>query len=221
MDAQASSIKWTDGVRELAQDLRCLAWLHAEERDGATWLALYRAGFPMGLYLAGGNGVPAMTRALETLAEVHAHEPQRVDDRLAADYAAIYLTHALRASPCESVWRDEDHLILQEPTFAVREVYRRHGIGPLDWRAMPDDHLVHELCFVAHLLEADEQAAALDFLDHHLLTWLPQFAERVAQRADTLVYAALALLTVDAMNLLRARLSQPLPGAELGPDQGQ
>jgi TorA maturation chaperone TorD len=202
---------------ELAQDLRSLAWLHAAERDASTWLTLHRAGFPLGLHLAGGEGSRAMTQALEALREAQSRDPQGTDDQLAADFAGIYLTHAFRASPCESVWRDEDHLMLQAPTFAVREVYRRHGIPPLNWRVMPEDHLVHELCFIAQRLEAGDRVAAADFLGRHLLTWLPQFAARVAQRADTPIYAALALLTMDAATLLRQRLVDALPGDALDP----
>lgn len=190
---------------DLAHDLRSLAWLHAAERDGRTWLSLQQAGFPLGLHLLGSDGAAAMSQALEALREAWQHDAQAVDDRLAADYAAIYLTHALQASPCESVWRDEDHLMLQAPTFAVRNFYHRHGIPPLNWRTMPDDHLVHELGFIAHLLESSRPEAAQQFLDQHLLTWLPQFAARVAQRADTPIYAALALMTVEAARLLRNR----------------
>jgi len=213
--AAPSELPEVDGI-ELAQDLRSLAWLHAEERNASTWLKLHRAGFPLGLHLAGGDGSRPMTQALEALGEALSGDPQGVDDRLAADYAAIYLTHALRASPCESVWRDEDHLMLQAPTFAVRDYYRRHGIPPLNWRMMPDDHLVHELRFVAQLLGTGQQAAALDFLDRHLLTWLPQFAARVAQRADTPIYAALALLTMDVVTQLRKRLAEAVPAATVG-----
>ncbi len=186
-----------------------------------TWLTLHRAGFPLGLHLAGRDGSREMTEALEALGDARAGNPQGLDDRLAADYAAIYLTHALRASPCESVWRDDDHLMLQGPTFAVRDFYRRHGIPPLNWRVLPDDHLVHELSFIAHLLERREKAAALEFLDHHLLVWLPQFAARVAQRADTSIYAALALLTMDAAALLREHLAETVPAAAqvTAPDQ--
>lgn len=208
-----SPVEWA----ELAQDLCSLAWLHVAERKSSTWLDLHRAGFPAGLHLAGeGEGALAMTRAFEALPGDLARDPQGTDDRLAADYAAIYLTHALRASPCESVWRDEDHLMLQAPTFAVRDVYRRYGLPPLNWRVMPDDHLVHELTFTAHLLEIGEQAAALDFLDRHLLAWLPQFAARVAQRADTPIYAGLALLTMDAVSLLRERLVDAVPAPACG-----
>lgn len=75
-----------------------------------------------------------MSAALSALAEQRRARqddmalPASSVDELAADYAAIYLTHALRASPHESVWRDDDHLMLQGPTFAVRAFYRRHGV---------------------------------------------------------------------------------------------
>ncbi len=207
MSPFAPSARVTTDPTELAQDLRSLAWLHARERDATTWLTLYRAGFPQGLHLAGAEGLRVMSEALEALHDEQACDPQGTDDRLAADYAAIYLTHALRASPCESVWRDEDHLMMQAPTFAVREFYRRHGVSALNWRLMPDDHLVHEVCFVAQLLDSARHDVALEFLDRHLLVWLPQFAARVAQRADTAVYAGLSVLTMEIMTLLREQLA--------------
>ena len=52
-----------------------------------------------------------------------------LQDDLDADFAGIYLTHALRASPCESVWLDEENLMMQGPSFAVRDCYRRHGLS--------------------------------------------------------------------------------------------
>ncbi len=206
----------TDEARELAEDLRCIAWLHATEHDSAAWLALRGGGFPAELRLGGGEAAAAMSRALDALAEERTKEGTTCDDLLAADFAGIYLTHALRASPFESVWRDEDHLILQGPTFEVREFYKRYNYPTVDWRAMPDDHLVHELRSLAHLLDNGAQEAAADFLDRHLLQWLPDFAARVAQRADTATYAALALLTMDVATQLRDRIGgeRPAPAAD-------
>ncbi len=204
-------------TRELAEDLRCLAWLHATEHDSTAWLELRAGGFPAELRLGGGEGAEALSRALAALAEECANDREACDDRLAADFAGIYLTHALRASPFESVWRDEDHLILQGPTFEVREFYQRYHYPTVDWRAMPDDHLVHELRFLAHLLDNGAQEAAADFLDRHLLQWLPDFAARVAQRADTATYAALALLTMDAASQLRDRIGGERPAPATTP----
>jgi TorA maturation chaperone TorD len=143
------------------------------------------------------DAVTQMAAALAALADTTAKEAAaRCTDDLAADYAGIYLTHAMRAAPYESVWRDEDQLMMQAPTFAVREFYTRHGVVVQNWRHQPDDHLSHELRFVALLLERGERREAARFLRTHLLVWLPMFTEKVAQRAETRFYADLATLTL-------------------------
>ena len=197
-----------------AEDLRALAWLHAGERSPDVLAALYAGGFPDTLSLVDAQAptAQAMAAALRALAgdasdaQDDAALPASSADELAADYAAIYLTHALRASPHESVWRDDDHLMLQGPTFAVREFYRRHGVQVPDWRARADDHISHELDFTALLLERGQQREAARFLQTHLLAWLPDFARRVAQRAATPFYAALASLTLAACEGCQQRL---------------
>jgi TorA maturation chaperone TorD len=191
--------------RLAAEDLRTLAWLHESERPPQVLAALYANGFPGALTLAGQDDpwLRALEAALQALSgtacdDGQAAIPASTEDDLAADFAAIYLTYALRASPNESVWRDEDHLMLQEPTFAVRTFYRRHGMQAADWRQRADDHLVTELEFTALLLERGELKEAARFLKTHLLTWLPSFAKTVSQRAATPFYAALAGLTLAA-----------------------
>jgi len=205
------------GAADAAEDLRTLAWLHAAERDSATWLALHDQGFPRGLSLAVADAAvfQALDEALEALDQQQRLHAQRTDDTLAADYADIYLTHTLQASPCESVWLDEDHLMLQGPSLSVRDLYRRHGLAVQDWRRMPDDHLSHELEFVAHLLDEGDAAAAAAFLDLHLLRWLPEFTARVAQRSRSALYAALAVMTLAACRDLRQRLGGPVHEAPI------
>lgn len=106
--------------------------------------------------------------------------------------------------------------MLQEPTFAVRAFYRRHGLQAAGWRQSADDHLATELEFVALLLERGELEEAAHFLQAHLLTWLPSFAMRVGQRAATPFYAALAGITLAACENCAARLpavAMPSPTA--------
>ena len=103
-----------------AENLRALAWLHAGERSPEVLAALHASGFPdtLTLVAAEAPAAQAMSAALSALAEQRRARqddmtlPASSVDELAADYAAIYLTHALRASPQESVWRDDDHLML-------------------------------------------------------------------------------------------------------------
>jgi len=210
-DGRGADPSWP---RMAAEDLRALAWLHACERPPQVLAELYANGFPATLTLVAPDdpSLRSMQAALEALATAGRHGdapppiPASSEDELAADYAAIYLTYALRASPNESVWRDEDHLMLQEPTFAVRAFYHRHGLQAADWRQRADDHIVTELEFVAWLLEQGELKEAARFLKAHLLTWLPEFAARVTQRAATPFYAALAALTRAACENCAARL---------------
>lgn len=198
-----------------AEDLRALAWLQCEERHPDVLLALLDSGFPGTLSLVRPDQpeVQSMVQALAGLKSGGGDASTRSANELAADYAAIYLSHALRASPCESVWRDEDHLMLQGPTFAVRAFYRRHGMQVADWRQMPDDHLCHQLNFVAMLLQKGEHREAARFMQAHLMTWLPEYSARVALRAATPFYAALAVLTQASCAACLARLPQvtPLP----------
>ena len=210
--------------RSVAADLLQLAVLHDRELNAATIADLRGSGFPRGLALRMESAMARdadgwLKQSLDHLCD----PPQRTDlDELAADFAAIYLNHTLRASPCESVWIDEDGLAMQEPMFQVREWYKRFGVAVRDWRQRSDDHLVNQLEFLAYLLE---QAAEIDdleqasrFMDEHLLRWVGDFARRVATRAATPFYAGLAALTAAHLDELRdvlaAIVEQPRPSKE-------
>ena len=171
-----------------ADDLRLLAALHDRELDSARLMALWQECYEdfLGLRLVGEPGRRALALLREGLTDIPASLGAESLDRLAADYADIYLTHGLRASPYESVWLDEESLVMQAPMFDVRAWYGRHGLVVPDWRERNDDHLVHQLQFLAHLLAPDEGEGAdlaevARFLDDHLLLWIDRFAERVAR----------------------------------------
>jgi TorA maturation chaperone TorD len=202
-----------DFCSAVALDLVTLAQLHDRELDSPTVMALQQERFPRSLAfrLHGDRG----RDVLDTLSSVVARlsDDATEQDDLAADFAAIYLTYGLRASPCESVWLDEDGLAMQEPMFEVRRDYARLGLQAPDWRVRPDDHLVFQLQFVAALIEEADEAAVAEaarFLDGHTLRWLPDFAGRVAQHAATPFYAALAVLTDTYLDELRDTMARML-----------
>jgi TorA maturation chaperone TorD len=195
----------------VAGDLFTLAWLHDRELDSTTITALQANDFPCSLAFnlvspVGKEVFASMAGAVGALTGT-AEE----GDELAADFAAIYLTHGVGVSPCESVWLDEDNLVMQQPMFSVRESYAEAGLAVPDWRKRPDDHLVFQLQFVARLLEAGNDSGfrqAGRFLDDHTLRWLSLFAERVAARAATAFYACLAMLTAIYLDELRDVLAR-------------
>ena len=200
----------------IAADLRLLAGLQGKELT-ADQLGRLRA-HPFQEYLglmfrseAGASGLAALDDALAAMAS----DDKATDgvpatiDLLAADYADIYLTGRFRTAPSESAWTHPEGLERQEAMFTVRSWYRRFGLEVENWRVRPDDHLVVELEFVAHLLESEPAAEGVvragSFLDRHLLMWAPAFYARVAARAATPYYAALA--TLGAAYLEEARLA--------------
>ncbi|MEZ5585580.1 MAG: molecular chaperone TorD family protein [Sedimenticolaceae bacterium] len=203
----------------VALDLMTIAKLHDCELADETRGALQRDCFPDGMAfkLASEPAVSAI-EILRPAVKGLGGDGQTVDE-LAADFAAIYLNHGYAASPCESVWIDEEGLAMQQPMFQVREFYARHGLSAQDWRKRTDDHLVHQLQFLGTVLERGEFAEAARFLDEHTLRWIPDFALRVSARADTPFYAGLALLTAAYLEELRDVLAQILEQPRPSPDE--
>jgi TorA maturation chaperone TorD len=207
----------------VAQDLNTLATLHHAELNDALLGELAAANFPdgIGLRLLGDDGMRAIVLMRQAMAELRAPLAQPVLDELASDYAAIYLTYGYHASPCESVWLDQENLAMQAPMFQVREFYKLFDLVAADWRTRPDDHLVLELLFLAALFR-DEHPQALPeaarFFDSHLMRWLPLFGQRVAARCATPFYAGAARLTAaycdELRDLLADLLGEPRPSTE-------
>lgn len=212
-----------DFRRLVAEDLLVLALLHHSEPSPELLDSIRANDSPLGLGLAlqssaGQDALQAMASAFTGLP---AQLDQTIINQYAADYADIYLTNGYGASPHESVWLDEDHLMRQEPMFQVRAYYHRHGLTAGNWRTRPEDHLALELQFLAHLFEperGDTLAEVARFMDDHLLRWLPLFSKRVAERCRTRLFAALALLTVayceELRDLLAQILAEPRPTPE-------
>lgn len=213
-----------DVFREaVAQDLALLVDLHDRELDDALLGAVRARGFPeaMGLLPRRAETVAALAFVRESMDRFGTTLSPGERDAHAVDYAAIYLTHSLSASPCESVWCDEEGLAMQAPMFEVRAWYRRHGLGSADWRVRSDDHLCLQLGFLVYLVRQEGVAPlheACAFMDAHLLRWLPRFAARVSHRCDTAFYAGLAMLTAayceELRDILAELLGMPRPEPE-------
>lgn len=195
----------------ISDDAACLAVLHDRELDAATLAALKQSNFPFGLGLA---LPPTAADALRHMNDLVLALPEEADaellDDLAAGYAQIYLTGALQASPCESPWLDEDHIVCQTPMFEWRAIHRQAGLTVTNWRVRSDDHLVLQLAWIGHI--AARCASAADWLkvatilDEHTLRWLPDFAVRVEQRGHPF-YACLAAVTAEWVEALRNALA--------------
>lgn len=213
-----------DIASALAEDFETLALIQSRELTLDILAGLRSTGFPDNLTLlpdsdSARRAWQAMGSALEQILAV----PDEGElDWLAADFAAIYLTSAYGASPCESTWIDEDHLVCQEAMFQLREIYQAAGLAAEDWRRRSDDHLVLQFAYLAHAIRRatsrDDWRDIAKVMDEHLLRWLPDFCGRVASRCETPFYAGLAMLTGawcdEFRDLLATSLGEPRPSQE-------
>ena len=208
----------------LAQGLSLLIRLHDREAD-AELIEGLREHDAAGLCAALLPDASAVAGELAAaLAALPAPPDQASLDLLAAEYADVYLTHGYRIAPTGSVWLTEEKLERQEPMFAVREWYEHYGMSVPEWRIRSDDHLVHELQFVAHLLGLGSEDAARDaarFMDRHVLVWVPQFCALMAERCEQPLMIATARLTSAYLQGLRDALEAATGEARWLPEEGE
>ena len=144
------------------------------------------------------------------LAEVDGSDLEGVRTRLACEYAALFLNVSPNpVFPFESVYTSPERLLMQKARDEVLAEYRKEGLDrAVDFRE-PEDHIAIELEFMGYLcqktaeaLEGGDAEAALaslekqrEFLDRHLLVWVPNFCLSLLAAARSDFYRAVARIT--------------------------
>jgi len=112
------------------------------------------------------------------------------------------------------VFTSAERLLMQRARDEVLAIYREEGLDRSDDFKEPEDHIAIEFEFMGYLcqkalesLDADETEAAKgslqkqkEFLDKHLLVWVPQFCKDVQKSARTDFYKAIAQITEEHLS---------------------
>lgn len=132
---------------------------------------------------------------------------------LAVDYVRAFIGHGTdaysAAYPYESVYTSPKRLMMQEARDEVLAIYRSEGLDKLPSWKETEDHIALELEFMAVLGDRivaaaqagnDDEAERLlrtqqNFLDDHLLSWVPLMTNDLSRFAKTGLYQGLAHLT--------------------------
>lgn len=127
--------------------------------------------------------------------------------RLHWDYTKMFIgPHELIAPPWESAYTSKERLLFQEITLQVRKAYLKHHFIPKQYLHEADDHIGLELDFMYLLakqtleaLQKDDLETTLSllgeqrgFLQQHLRIWIPRFADKIIDGADTDFYRGMA-----------------------------
>jgi TorA maturation chaperone TorD len=165
--------------------------------------------------------------------------PDTLSD-LAVDYARVFLGAGLEpgtgAFPYESVYTSERRLLMQEARDAVVESFKQAEMVIDENIKEPEDHISFELEFLSHLgrmtiesLEMGENDCAIghlvnqnNFLQQHLLPWVPEFCQDIDRLAQSDFYRAISHITLGYLKLeselnsqLISTIESAMPGCRI------
>lgn len=142
---------------------------------------------------------------------------QDLDDletKLAADYARLFLSISkVPPHPSESIYRDGT--MMQYSRDEVLKTYWSFGVDKKKEFTEPEDHIAVELSFLMYLCEKAIQAlkngdakearryiqGQKDFLERHLVKWVPKLVKDILNTAQTPFYEAIAVLTKEYIEM--------------------
>lgn len=149
------------------------------------------------------NGVALVNSLMHekdlTSAEVH--------DSLHWDYTRMFIgPNQLPAPLWESAYLNKEQLLFQEQTLKVRQAYLKYQLRPKHFMQEADDHLGLELDFMYQLSQQALQAVENQdkeelckllvdqnqFLQEHLLKWVPSLTQKIVESASLGFYPGLA-----------------------------
>ena len=132
---------------------------------------------------------------------------------LAIDYVRTFIGHGVdafsAAYPYESVYTSEKRLMMQDARDEVLAIYRSQGLDKQETWKEAEDHIALELEFMQILanrtvdaLKAGDEDEAIEllttqknFLEDHLMAWVPMMTSDMRRFAKTDLYRGLAYLT--------------------------
>jgi len=174
-------------------------------------------------------------RGLKGMADTYCREIEKISqedlDHIQFEYNRLFVGPArLVAPPYESVYRSEEHLVMGEITVDVRKIYENADIRMRSILREPEDHVATELEYLVELqsrcLEALENDIGSeiaknvylqrDFLDAHLLCWIPEFCREIRKGARLSYFGAISdvldlfiAIDIDILNEIADRLDCP------------
>ena len=216
--AASEDVNLVELMNARARSYGMLARLFREEIDLATLRELQKMRFPQ----ATGNAA-----ADEGYHQLYDYLKRAWDDsvtELAIDYVSTFIGHGVNgysaAYPYESVYTSERRLLMQEARAEVLATLRENELKRGNWNEA-EDHIALELEFMQRmaLRAAEDEAVAYlrtsyDFLENHLLNWVPMLVADMRMHARTLFYQGLAQLTLGSLQEDEAVLRELLDSVE-------
>ena len=184
---------------------RFFARLFQKEIDEEFYEQLKQVRFPVNREE---TALTELQDALLRLNEYFTYDAGETLEDFAVDYAKTFLgagsAQTAAAFPYESVYTSPKRIMMQDAWVQVSEIFREKGIERDEKQCdLLEDHIAMELEYMAWLCdETAQQTETLfglqeqkEFLNRHLLNWVPEFCLDIKYYADTEFYRMVGQLT--------------------------
>ena len=158
--------------------------------------------------LSSAESKKAVKALIEFTDSIPSQDLDSLENMLAADYARLFLSiNNVPAHPSESTYREG--VMMQYYRDEVLKTYWSFGVSAKKEFTEPEDHIATELSFMAHLCNQALDAlnngnrkeakkyiqAQKDFLEKHLVKWVPKLIRDIYDTGRTPFYKGVAALT--------------------------
>lgn len=164
--------------------------------------------------LSAADSKKAVDGLIEFGNSISSQDPDTLKTTLAADYARLFLSvNKVPPHPSESTYREG--MMMQHYRDEVLEAYWSFQVSADKEFTEPEDHIATELSFMAFLCQKsrvaiengdtkkaiEHVAAQKDFLEKHLLKWVPMLVKDILDTARTPFYKGIAALTTEFIEM--------------------
>lgn len=135
--------------------------------------------------------------AIEGINELFGSELSDAPFEIREDYNKIFLSPGTKLSPYQSVHDfrpDTEPWLFSEPAESAQVFYAKAGLAMDDNLNLPPDHISAELFFMAYLVETDTGNMQMQFMQTHLINWIPEYCRKIQDAAATAFYREVAKL---------------------------
>lgn len=156
----------------------------------------------------------AVRQLVKFISSISSRNLDELQIKLAADYARLFLSiNKIPPHPSESVYREG--AMMQYYRDEVLQTYWSFGVDKKTEFTEPEDHIAVELGFMMFLCDKAHESlqkggvreasryieAQNDFLEKHLLKWVPRLVDDIIATGQTPFYKSIAILTNEFLKM--------------------
>ena len=131
---------------------------------------------------------PPDEEALDAVRQDFSLDSKESLEQISEDFDLLFSISHGRLQPIESLFA----LAINIGYADVYECYAGTGLAIDDSYEVAPDHLAIELLFMSYLIENNKTELEKNFLEQHLMNWVPYYCEQISTEAKTAFYRKIA-----------------------------